>query len=126
MLFLSHKPGTVNLGNSLECPVAPAVLQDAAIEGSGRGSAFHVVSDTPLSAYDILPYGGASSYLPSATLLLPAAAWGTNYIALGPRGDGYGELWATLVAHEDLKRPSRSRHSNRSRAEAYRPQLQVK
>jgi hypothetical protein len=101
VLFLSHKPGTVNLDHSLECPVAPAVLEDDAIEGSGRGSAFHVVSDTPLSAYDILPYGGASSYLPSATLLLPAAAWGTNYIALGPRGDGYGELWATLVAQED-------------------------
>src|SRR5262249_1375410 len=38
-----------------------------------------------VSAYDILPYGGALSYLPSAELLLPTTAWGTNYVAAGPQ-----------------------------------------
>ncbi len=33
------------------------------------------------------PYGGASSYVASATLLIPTAAWGTNYIA----ADGWPE-----------------------------------
>lgn len=100
VLFLSHEPGTRDR-TSLECPVAPAVLADAAIQGSGHGAAFHIVSDTPISAYDILPYGGASSYLPSATLLLPATTWGTNYIALAPRNGGSGQLWTSIVARED-------------------------
>ena len=101
VLFLSHKPGSSNANTSLECPVAPALPADAAVAGSGKGSAFHVVSDTPVSAYDILPYGGAFSYLPSATLLLPATAWGTNYIGVTPRNDGSGSLWALVVSRED-------------------------
>jgi hypothetical protein len=98
VLFLSHRPGTVNAEKSLECPLPPALLADAAIQGSGRGSAFQIVSDTPLSAYDILPYGGALSYLPSATLLLPAKSWGTNSISVAPRGDGLGSQWALVAA----------------------------
>lgn len=101
VLFLSHRPGTVNAEKSLECPVPPALLEDAAVQGSGRGSAFHIVSDTPLSAYDILPYGGALSFLPSASLLLPAASWGTNSIAVAPHSDGLGSQWALVVAQED-------------------------
>jgi hypothetical protein len=101
VLFLSHRPGTVNAEKSLECPVPPALLEDAAVQGSGRGSAFHIISDTPLSAYDILPYGGALSFLPSATLLFPAASWGTNSIAVAPRSDGLGAQWAMVVAQED-------------------------
>jgi hypothetical protein len=83
IVFLSHRPGSNNQ-TSLECPVAPAVLQDTAVHGSGRGTAFEITTDTPVSAYAILPYGGASSYLPSATLLMPRTAWGKNYFAIGP------------------------------------------
>ena len=79
----------------------PALLEDAAVPGSGKGSAFHIVSDTPVSAYDIVPYGGAFSYLPSATLLFPTASWGTNSIAVAPRTDGLGSQWAMVVAAED-------------------------
>ena len=68
VLFLSHDPNSSNAG-PLTCPVPPALPQDAAVHGSGKGTAFHVVSDTPVSAYDLLPYGGASSYLPSGSLL---------------------------------------------------------
>ncbi|MEJ7729270.1 MAG: IgGFc-binding protein [Polyangiaceae bacterium] len=100
VLFLSHKPGVVNF-TSLECPVAPAQLVDAAVSGTGRGSAFHVSMDTPVSSYDILPYGGATSYLPSASLLFPASAWGTNYVAVTTAGGGSGSLWALVVASED-------------------------
>jgi hypothetical protein len=99
VLFLSHKPGVVNF-TSLECPVPPAQLVDAAVPGTGRGSAFHVTMDTPVSSYDILPYGGATSYLPSASLLFPATAWGTNYVALTTAMSA-GSLWAMVVASED-------------------------
>jgi hypothetical protein len=101
VLFLSHKPGVTNF-TSLECPVTPAVLEDTAVAGSGLGLAFHVESDTPVTSYDILPYGGATSYLPSATLLFPSTAWGTNYVAVAPQNNsGGGSLWALVVAAED-------------------------
>src|SRR5262249_2824418 len=97
----SHDPSANNYGAPLQCPVQPALLVDAAVQGSGKGTAFHVVSDTPLSAYDILPYGGAHSWLPSATLLFPSTAWGTNSVGVAPKNEGYGALWALAVATED-------------------------
>jgi hypothetical protein len=99
ILFLSHDPTSVN-GGPLTCPVQPAVLADTAVPGAGIGDAFHVVSDVPVSAYDILPYGGASSYLPSASLLLPATTWGTNHMAIAPQPSGY-TMWTLVVARED-------------------------
>lgn len=98
VLFLSHKPGAKHdLGTPLTCPVPPAYMDDAAVAGSGSGTAFHVVSDTPITAYDILPYGGAQSYLPSASLLFPATAWGTNYYVVAPHAAGGGSLWMLVV-----------------------------
>ncbi len=97
VLFLSHKPGVKNGASSLECPVKPAILQDAAVSGGGRGKAFHITVDSPVNAYDILPYGGADSYLPSASLLFPATAWGTNYFGLGPHLQGGGTVWLLVV-----------------------------
>lgn len=99
ILFLSHKPGVQN-GTSLECPVAPALLQDTAVPGTGVGEAFHVTTDVPVSAYDINPYGGALSYLPSASLLFPATSWGTNHMSIAPAG-GEGGMFTLVVARED-------------------------
>jgi hypothetical protein len=102
VLFLSHTPVDPHpLSVPLTCPVTPAYLHDAAVSGPGRGAAFHVVSDTPITAYDILPYGGASSVLPSASLLFPTTAWGTNYYAVAPHADGGGQLWMMLVGSAD-------------------------
>jgi hypothetical protein len=70
------------------------------VSGAGIGDAFHVVSDVPLSAYDINPYGGATSYLPSASLLFPATSWGTNHMAIAPAPSGYS-MFALVVARED-------------------------
>jgi hypothetical protein len=102
VLFLSHKPGAKHdLGSSLECPVTPALLADGAVHGSGTGKAFRVSVDTPITAYDILPYGGAQSYLPSASLLLPYTSWGTNYYAVAPHPPGGGSLWTLVVGTAD-------------------------
>lgn len=100
ILFLSHKPGTINFDKSLECPTAPAIAQDTAVAATGIGAAFHVTSDTPLSAYDISPYGGALSFLPSASLLFPATTWGLNHMAIAPAPDG-SAMFALIVARED-------------------------
>ena len=102
ILFLSHKPGAHHsLGTPLTCPQMPAYVDDAAIPNSGTGSAFHVVSDTPITAYDILPYGGAQSFLPSASLLFPSTAWGTNYYVVAPHPEGMGELWMLIVGAQN-------------------------
>ncbi len=101
LLFLSQDPASAN-GTPLTCPITPAINQDGgtAVSGSAVGEAWKIVSDTPISLYDILPYGGADSYLPSAELVFPRTAWGTNYIAVLPK-DSDGPPWGQLVAGED-------------------------
>jgi hypothetical protein len=105
VLFISHDPSSVN-GTPLACPVTPAVSQSggtAVYNGSGAndtgiGHAWHISTDIPVSAYDILPYGGAKSYLPSAELIIPTSAWGTNYIAVDPKpasGPSFGQIVAS-------------------------------
>ncbi len=111
VLFMSHDPNSVNF-NSLACPVAPAISQadGTAVPGNdqasqsvtARGSAFHISTDVPVTLYDILPYGGATSYLPSAELLLPTSAWGTNYLGIvATRGTSGFPQWGQLVAMQD-------------------------
>ena len=80
VLFLEENPST-----SFKCPVTPALSTATAVQGTGVGAAWHIVTGAPVSAYDILPYGGASSLLPSAELLFPTSAWGTNYITVVPK-----------------------------------------
>jgi hypothetical protein len=65
------------------CPsgVAPAT-QGAQVNGNGIGQAFHVTTDVPVVAYQMLPYGGGSAAVTGASLLLPTSAWDTNYIAV--------------------------------------------
>jgi hypothetical protein len=102
VLFLGHDPTSNNGGNITACPVTAAVSVtngSAVVGGSGLGTAFHVHTSFPVSAYDILPYGGASSYLPSAELVLPTSAWGTNYVTAGPQmssGPGWGQVVAAM------------------------------
>jgi hypothetical protein len=87
ILFLADFP-TVDAGPGgavLPCPhgITPAVTgTDAATHGTGIGSAFHIVTSAPVSAYDIYPYGGGQTALASATLLLPTSAWDVNYVAV--------------------------------------------
>ncbi|AKV04320.1 hypothetical protein AKJ09_10983 [Labilithrix luteola] len=69
------------------CPsaVGAGVLSSAAVRGSGVGQTFRIRSSAPVVAYDIYPYGGATSFIPSSSLLLPTSVWGTENLAM----DGY-------------------------------------
>jgi hypothetical protein len=103
VLFLSSDPSSVFPENGvvMKCPITPAIDASTMLEGSGKGLAFHITSDTPVSAYDILPYGGARSHFPSAELLFPTSAWGDNYVAIAtPPGTHTtpGPLWAQVLA----------------------------
>jgi hypothetical protein len=108
VLFLSHDPNSIfsETGEAMTCPVPPAVSMAMAtsLDHTGQGSAFHITSTVPVSAYDILPYGGAHTHFPGATLLMPTSAWGTNYVMIAtPVGTASppGPLWGQLLATED-------------------------
>ncbi len=102
VLFMDDNPSY-----SYACPVTPALQTATGLVGTGRGQAWHITTSYPVSAYDILPFGGASSYLPGATLLYPTSAWGTNYIAALPKlGSGsnasdVGPHWGQIVAFQN-------------------------
>jgi hypothetical protein len=99
VLFMSSDPSA-----AVTCPVATAINAGTAITGTGTGTAWHVTTDVPVTSYDILPYGGAISHLPSAELLLPTTAWGTNYFGIVPlRGERADSLpqWGQIVGQAD-------------------------
>ena len=79
LLFLSHQPGIAFLPT---CPQPAALDGESGVLGTGMGAAFNIVTDRPVVAYSILPYGGGPSAATSASLLLPTSAWDTNYIAV--------------------------------------------
>lgn len=106
VLFLSSDPQSSNIGIPLSCPITPAVSVSGGTAvwtqmttATALGAAFHITTSVPVSAYDILPYGGARSFLPSAELLLPTTAWGTNYVTGGAAptsGPGWGQIVAAM------------------------------
>jgi len=103
VLFLEGGPKQL-----LGCPVETAVDSNTAIGLTGRGHAWHLVTDSPVSAYDIMPFGGAESFLPSAELLFPTTSWGTNYVAVMPMlsaplhlDPSEGPQWAQIIAAEN-------------------------
>lgn len=68
----------------IDCPLPAAVKSnDPAVPlNTGSGNAFRISTDYPVSAYSMYPYGGALSYIPSATVLFPTSAWDTKYLAV--------------------------------------------
>jgi hypothetical protein len=88
ILFLSRDPAAANQGlpsdpsRLANCPpgVTPAVVGDAALHGTGTGTAFRIQTNVPIVAYQMLPYGGGRARVTGSTLLLPTSAWGTNYL----------------------------------------------
>lgn len=89
ILFLSRDPAAVNDFSTPAAPrrlagcppgVTPAVVGDAAIHGTGRGRAFHVKTNVPVVAYQMLPYGAGRARVTGASLLLPTNVWDNNYV----------------------------------------------
>ena len=97
ILFLANDP--VPHGNWLApapCPVPAAVGLDAHVHfglnlSNGRGKAFHITTDRPVVAYQMLPYRAAFAATTGATLLLPTSAWHTNYVAVEAWGAAYDQ-----------------------------------
>ncbi|MDF2697754.1 MAG: hypothetical protein K0S65_6137, partial [Labilithrix sp.] len=91
--------------NAARCPptVTPALLVDPMEHGTGITRAFHIKTDAPVSAYSIYPYGGAESFVPTATLLLPVSSWTQSYVAVSPFdfGDTQRRRSLQIIANEN-------------------------
>ena len=103
VVFLSSDPGSVmpETGVPLRCPVTPAVDESTVVSGTGSGEPFVIETSMPVSAYDVMPYGGAPSHFPSAELLLPATANACDYVVIGsPPGTASppGPMWLQVAA----------------------------
>lgn len=107
IVLLSHRSGAAMPASyvPLECPREPAIAEDLAPHGTDRQRGFELLADTPVHVHDILPFGGARSYLPSASLLYPVSAWGTNYVVVAPVPSGPPSEpafpWFAITAAED-------------------------
>ena len=103
VFFLSAKDS--NRAFWTQCPGGVAGINQVytAVDDTGVGHAFHVSTSAPVVAYDVYPYGGAKSYITSASLLVPTSAWGTNYVSVDgyARTAGAGNPYTQIVASED-------------------------
>jgi hypothetical protein len=84
VIFLSADPASNYAGISLACPVPPILSESTALLESGLASSWRVRTSVPITAYDIMSFGGAPSFGPSASLLLPTQAWATQYLVIHP------------------------------------------
>jgi hypothetical protein len=82
IVFLAYAAGGTPFQPSVRCPVDAAIGTDAQFNGTGTGTAFHIETDMPIVAYQMLPYGGGAAAATGASLLLPTSSWQMNYIAV--------------------------------------------
>jgi hypothetical protein len=86
------------------CPAgvqAAIETEDSVIHGTAISNAFEIKTSVPAVVYDIYPFGGAVSFISSATLLLPTTAWDTNYVATTMAGGSTFPPGIDLVAQQD-------------------------
>ncbi|MDF2692977.1 MAG: hypothetical protein K0S65_1360 [Labilithrix sp.] len=88
ILFVAdHDPKTRPTGgNYVACPadVVPAFRWGRFLRTTGIGSSFHLKASAPVSLVGMYPFGGAESFIPSTTLLLPIATWGLQHVVVDP------------------------------------------
>jgi hypothetical protein len=81
ILFLDY---VFDISLNVACPtgVQAALGAGPQLSGTGVGNAFHLTTDQPVVAYQMLPYGGGAAAATGASLLIPSSAWGTEYVAV--------------------------------------------
>jgi hypothetical protein len=98
LLALSREDGDNTCPQGISTAVTGGDLQAP----SGIGATFHITTNGPVVAYDLSPFGGSDSAIASATLLLPTAVWGTDYVVSTLHSDAIGEdAWMSVVAAQD-------------------------
>ncbi len=82
ILFLDYGTTDIFDFGNVACPVPAALGNGVQVHGTGLGHAFHITTDVPVVAYQMLPYGGGAAAATGASLLIPTSAWQNNYIAV--------------------------------------------
>jgi IgGFc binding protein len=110
IVFLSQSDETPDTRYHIACPLEVKAAYHGVLAKEHQTSltkAFHLSTSVPVSAYEIFPYGGANSFVPSATLLLPSTSWSTSYVLVdGWRYQyraGLGYPFVQVVAQEDTE-----------------------
>ena len=88
----------------IRCPygVTPVIAEDFGTFGSALGDAFHMKSNVPVGVTSMYPYGGAASYIPTATLVFPVSAWANEHVIVNGWSKGLNGLPVTQIyASED-------------------------
>jgi IgGFc binding protein len=106
IVFLNDYPGG---GDSAfveytPCPAgttAAVTTEDMVIHSTSVGHAIEIQTSVPAVVYDIYPFGGAHSYISSATLLLPTTSWDVNYVATTMSDDSTHPTDLNFVAMQD-------------------------
>jgi IgGFc binding protein len=104
IVFLSQGDQGIDAIHHLSCPSDVEVAWRGIVAKQHATSiykAFHLTTDVPVSAYSMFPYGGAKSFIPSATLLLPTPSWRTNYILVDGWQASAGSPFIQIVAQAD-------------------------
>ncbi len=108
ILFVSDrdrtKPRTIpEKAYYIGCPVGvkAAVEEDFGVYGSTIGEAFHLKTSVPVGVTSMFPYGGAASYLPSATLVFPVSAWAKEHVIVNGWEANIGQPATQIYASED-------------------------
>jgi IgGFc binding protein len=85
------------------CPegVVPPVAGAARFR-TAFGKSFHLGTNAPVSLVAMYPFGGAASFIPTTTLLMPVGAWGKGHLIVnGWEANAPGKPSAQIVAAED-------------------------
>jgi hypothetical protein len=108
ILFLADFAGAT-VPYPTRCPAGVSAAFTSAVASGNKTEilkAFSIGTSAPTVAYDIFPYGGAKSYISSATLLVPVPAWGDNYVGVvgyprGPNAAALEQPFLQIAASED-------------------------
>jgi len=103
IVFLNdYVPGQGELKCNCPSSVTAAVTtEDMVIHQTSISNAMEIKTDVPAVVYDIYPFGGATSYISSATLLLPVSSWDVNYVGVTmSEGTSFPPAF-DLIAQED-------------------------
>ncbi len=108
ILFVSDRDQTKSRtlqekSDYISCPkaVTAAIEEDFQTFGSNVGPAFHLTSNVPVGLASMFPYGGAASYTPSATLVLPVSAWAKEHMLVTGWEKNTGKPTIQVYASED-------------------------
>jgi len=87
------------------CPEGVVPATDGfALARTGIASSLHLTASAPVSVVAMHPFGGAKSYTPAATLLMPVAAWAKEHVLVDgweAGRPGSGKPASQIVAAED-------------------------